>query len=303
VVWNVELDGAQRAAFADLAALLPYLGRADAIVDARILDPDEPLSGEINCRPVADEVTLDEPKVRGARLLVPEVPLDLEALALRPVDVRRQRALDPPGTAWQRYEVPAPEVPQRTRSVPRQEPVEAVRFALHAPAAPSRRAAVAVGNILRQASMSRYGARNDGSASLTLAGKDEDGTKLRGHRHAHYLAFSTGQNPLLEHVVVWSPAGFDERELDALETLRELRGYAWASDFRECRLGLEAVGAMQSVAPELVGPARLWRSFTPFAPARHGKHQTPWIQHAESEVRRELQYRDFPEPARVSALR
>jgi CRISPR-associated protein Csb2 len=95
----------------------------------------------------------------------------------------------------------------------------------------------------------------------------------------------------------------DATDLDALAAVPELARLQFARDFRACRLGLEAVGTIDEVAPRLCGPARAWQSFTPFAPARHGKRRTPWAEHVRDEVIQELGYRGLPVPTKVVSLR
>ncbi len=290
VEWPVELDDSASGALAELASLLPYLGRAESVCQAR-LHPGVLAPGE-RCQPISWGA--EGGPSAPVRVLLAEEPLDERHLAVRTSDVRSARLIDPPGSRWELYnrpEVAHPQTPVRRRA---SATPDALRWAIATPAPPSRRAAVAMADILRQACMSRYGKRFDGAASEVLAGKDAEGHRLSGHRHAHYLALDGDGDRLLDHLVLWAPAGFDEQVLSALAGLDRLTGFGHISDFRPARLGLEAVGEVGKVAPELVGPARVWTSHTPFSPPRHGKRSQTWDEVIEEQVNEELGRRGHP---------
>lgn len=304
--WNVDLDASARDVLAELAAAIPYLGRAESVCQARLLGSDEePVGtrcspGEASSEP--RHLTLGQRPILAARQ-----PLDISALTARTLDIRRGRRVLPAGARWVEYPIPTPVVASHVpRRLPRR-PVTAVRWRISSPALPSRKAAVAMAHVLRHACMSCYGSDNVGDPSSVLAGKDAEGKPLRGHRHAHYLAFATdpatsGPN-LLDTLVVWAPGGLRDEELTALSRLtkRGLRGFAHVPDFRACRLGLEALGEVADVAPELVGASRVWESVTPFAPARHARRQS-WPDHVCDQIRAELGWRGLPAVEHVDLM-
>jgi CRISPR-associated protein Csb2 len=88
----------------------------------------------------------------------------------------------------------------------------------------------------------------------------------------------------------------------ALARIPALRGFAHVEDFRPCELGLEGVGPLNAVAPQLVGSSRHWRSVTPFAPGHHGRKRVPWPEHVAAQVRAELDVRGLPAPIDVRVL-
>src|SRR5207237_4746759 len=93
-------------------------------------------------------------------LLAPTLPLDLDALVVRPVDVRAGRLLFPPGSRFLGYiAVPGPAgaAAPRARRRPRQAPVEAVRFSVTSRVRPPYTDAVAVADFLRSAALSKLG--------------------------------------------------------------------------------------------------------------------------------------------------
>jgi CRISPR-associated protein Csb2 len=302
VTWPVDLDPPERQALGALAALLPYLGRAEAICTARLLDQPPPLTGA-RCSPVHSQhvASSDTPCIR---LLTPHRPLDLTTLTARTIQVRKARRIDPPGTYRAPYTRPEPArplpPPHRTR---RRSTPTAVKLAITGPALPSVRAAVALGDALRLACMACFGSLFDRGASPILAGKDAAGIPLTGHRHAHYLAVDEDGDHLLDHLVLWAPAGLGPAELRAIDKLhtRPL-SVGYAPDLRPVRLGVEAVGEITNVAPHLVGPAQAWTSHTPFAPPRHPKRRQHWTDFVEAEIRHELALRSLPRPSAVGHL-
>lgn len=298
VIWPVDLDEEARRTLALLVGALPYLGRAESICEARLLQPEELLDGNV-CRPVNNGRT---PGHETVRLLAPRRPLDFPALLTRPVDVRRGGAVDPPGAYWQTYEVPTRSVPPAPLAARRRPPSRrptAVRWAIHAPAPPSVRAALAMTDVLRRACMSMIG----DPPSPLLAGKDPTGAPLKGHQHAHYLALDDEGSRRLTHLLVWAPAGLGDREVRALARLEALKGWGHVSDFRPARLGLEAVGDIAVVEPPLVGPSARWVSHTPFAPPRHAKRGADWHAHVVAQVGEELARRGFPDPSSIRLRR
>lgn len=298
VRWPVALTASERQALGRLAEALPYLGRAESVCEGRLLDEGEAIHGR-ECRPILVDEEASE--IAAVRLLTPSPPLDTAAMLARPVTIRAKGLLDPPGAYWQPYtapqSVPVPTT-RRPQAGPSQPPARrptAVRWAIAESDRPSLHAALAVTSVLRQACMSRYGT----PPSPILAGKDVQGTPLEGHRHAHYLALDEDGDRLLDHLVLWAPAGLDPVTVAVLAGVTDLRGYGHLSDFRPARLGVEGLGSIAVAAPTLIGPATRWITQTPFLPPRHGKRRQAWDDHIARQVREELARRGAPEPASV----
>src|SRR6185437_15432745 len=95
VRWDVELAGGQRAVLSKLLELMPYLGRAESVCEARLLDND-PEPDESWWRPgTAGD--------RQARLLAPARPVSRPALEISTVEVRRSRRTLPLGSVLVSY--------------------------------------------------------------------------------------------------------------------------------------------------------------------------------------------------------
>jgi CRISPR-associated protein Csb2 len=66
---------------------------------------------------------------------------------------------------------------------------------------------------------------------------------------------------------------------------------------------ISGIGAVEQVAPELVGPAQTWRAVTPFTPSRYPKkNRDEWHSFVVNEIQRELQLRDHGPAAEVEFL-
>jgi len=67
------------------------------------------------------------------------------------------------------------------------------------------------------------------NGSPIFAGCDENGSPLKGHRHAYIfsesnLALGIGANGEITHVTIYAPAGFGPAERSSLKHLRVVRG-------------------------------------------------------------------------------
>lgn len=287
IAWDVDLDERTRTALDALARLLPAIGRADSICEARLVEDDFRASDGRNwVRPAQPE----EDSV--LRLLCPALPLDLPSLLVRTTEVRAAGQARPPGSVWRRYThlVSSREDERVSRARALTRPT-AVRWALVAPARPSVTAVVAMTDVLRQAVQSAYGRRNGGRPSRLLAGKDPEGRPLQGHRHTHYLALDEDADGLVDTLAVWVPAGLDPSELSALVALERLWGREYVADFRPGNLVLEAVGGTEALPRRLVGPSRSWTSLAPYLPSRHRKRHEDPIPFLASDVSREIGFR------------
>lgn len=296
VSWPVDLGRDQREALSDLARLLPYLGRAESLCEARVLDGNLPPE-RIGDQALAPRI--DEPS--STRLLAPRSPLDLNALSVRTADLRRARLLRPPGAFWASYDEVQETLPIAARPVRRRpEPATVLRWAIDGPALPSVTATVAVADRLRSAAQSRYGELHRDSPSRLLSGKADDAAPLKGHQHAHYLPVDADGDGLLDELYLWCPAGLDAGEVAACTRIDRLSPGSPQAGFQHVRAALLSVGRREEVGSFLVGPAQVWVSATPFAPPRHSK--LDWPDHVRKQVDEELTRRTLPLPVEIRAV-
>ena len=298
VEWPTTLDVGDRGALHELVSALSYLGRADSLVDARLVTEVRPSGTGEWLAPV----DLDEPS-DTSRLLCVDAPLDLRALVARPLEIRRGRMLTPPGSRWVEYSRAESAIPSHRRKSISRPHVEAVRFAISGAAPTPRNSAVAVGDTLRLACMSQFGKAHDGAVSPVITGKSSDGLPLGGpHGHAHYLPFARrgSDRKYLDTVIVWTPNGFTVDEVAAVARQRRLWAPPHVDGVTGRQLGVEAFGSIRDIAPELFGPATIWRTATPYAPTRHGKQSIDEL--VAEDVVRELNHRNLPSPVSVRII-
>jgi CRISPR-associated protein Csb2 len=295
VRWDCDVPGEQRQVLAKLAELLPYLGRAESVCDARLVDGD----------PVPDE-NWWHPNGTGsrrARLLVAARPVSLAALEASTVDIRKRRRTVPPGTRWVSYAAGEP-VTAAAAPAAAAEPVNAIRFAV-------------TGQVPVQAThgiLLADEAHRQAGQELTRAGLTDAERKVilgsngaaTDHGHAHWLPLAAwGEKPQpVRHLLVWVPHGLQTREVRAVLGLRGMSGQRGSAEngydvrgFPPVQVLFQAAGRIEQVAPELCGPARRWRSLTPYLPVRHRKRESLG-DYLTADVRTELGYRDLP-PALV----
>src|SRR6266511_140620 len=111
-------------------------------------------------------------------------------------------------------------------------------------------------------------------------------------------AARTAEQPSLG-LVVWVPARLTADEVAAIVGVRAASGQRGGrgdsegyeiKGFPKTTLLLQAVGPVKQVAAELYGPARMWRSLTPYLPVRHPKRGS-LDDYLAADVRKELAYR------------
>jgi CRISPR-associated protein Csb2 len=203
--------------------------------------------------------------------------------------VRRGRRTLPTHTRWITYVPPRRQAPRPSPSSENPTGITALRYAV-ATRAPWR-AETAV--LLADAAHYRVAER--------LAVRDERGVLGSGgattdHRHAHWLPVPNRTGGV-EYVLVWVPMGLSERELADFIDLRALTGRQYRGGenirgFPDTRLLLQATGPVAAIAPEVCGPARRWRSLTPYLPVRHRRRED-LDEYVAADVSRELGYRSL----------
>lgn len=293
VRWDAELTGEQREVLAKLVELLPYVGRADAVCQARLLDGDR-VPDAIWWRPAGDGT-------ETVRLLVPTRPVQRTLLELGTVEVRRRRRTQPPETTWVTYRraVAGSAGDQAVR--PAVAPVvEAIRFAVE-----SQAPFLATHGVLLADEVHRLATRALDGGRPELLGHAGAGTD---HQHAHWVPVPTGGEPgaAVGALLVWAPVWLVAGEVTTIIELsnrllsgrRGRNGYE-VKGFPPTRLLLQSAGPVEQVAPELCGPARRWRSLTPYLPVRHRKRES-LDGYLAADVATELGYRDRDLPAAVT---
>ena len=292
--WNVDMAAAPRKALDELVAALSYLGRSESICDAALVS-----------RVQHPELVLWRPAGPGdrtdAEVLCVGHPFKLSNLLQSPDTVRKNRRIVPAGSHLVPYTKADPS--QVAAATTGWRPTyTAVRLAVHPRPRPTMSNAVVVGELLRRAALKKHGVPSE-----ALSGKTSSGERNRGkHQHAHYLSLAQGRRPdagePIDSLVVWAPGLLNGDELAALAQVKWLRAGRSASGVPDIAVAVAAFGAVEDIAPEIVGPSHVWISRTPFAPSRH-RQKRSWVEHIQVEISRELSvYRDLPVPASVKVL-
>lgn len=305
--WPGELPAPQAEALAALASSLPYLGRADSLCDARVLPGGIPAE-VAGTHTAASPLDLDgavPPGHTGTGLLAAALPLNIDALTARPVEVRAGKLRYPPGSRFVPYAIPDARPPARTRP-PRRERTRVkptvVRFALRAAAPPPLTQAVTLAEAFRSACVDTLHTARAERADSLLTGKDAANRPLTGHRHAHFLPVA-GTDGRITELVVWTPGGLAADEMDALAALagRQIGTPDGVRGPKHVQARISAYGDATILPAELRGPARTWTSTTPLVPNRHRKREDTDT-FIGGLVTRELGFRDLPEPTRIERL-
>jgi len=138
--------------------------------------------------------------------------------------------------------------------------------------------------------------RGQGSPPV-LTGRAADGTPLEGHRHTHILPVDLDSDGHLDHILLWAPMGFSREALAAIRRLRKTWTKGQSSDLH---VALAGHGKRETLSEskdlqDLLAPASVWKSATPFVPPRflkvRGKNTL------EGQIRSELAARALPNSA------
>ena len=308
---EVELEEQERTDLKSILERLPYLGRSESWCKARLLGA--PFL-RANCLVLApgEESGLRQEAVR---VLAPSEPLDYDALLVETSELRAKRMdpANPPGSRWVLYGRPydcfLPKAQRREPSRKGNEDVPTVvRYAIDSKVPPLTTDALKVGDLARRAAMAIFGRKYGGGVSLTLSGKDSSGRPLKGHKHAFYLPTDEDEDGWVDHLTVWTPAGLDEKELNALADLDVLNTDGGRPPIHLALLG---IGNRKDFSCNLFARSRVWRSITPFVLVRHpkwrgdtqgGKVPKRLVDGPEDQVELELQRRSIPQPTTVESL-
>ena len=300
VAWDLVLPAEQLAALKTLAARLGYFGRAESLVETRVLEgvtavepnatplPEgapppaktelirllAPMSPGDYSKWRADFLAASAPPTNGKKQpkkepTAPEIPDDLFAALHADTGNLQSAGWNlPPGALYVNYIRPESAFAPATRPRPRlgKGAPTLARYALVSAVAPSIAKAVSVADRVHGA-LCKWSDRGKGGAAVfTGLGGDEE--PLTGHRHAYVLCEANGPRDAITHVTIWAEMGFDEAACLALRQLSKVWGHG-GHDIRLVLHGIGQVGDFKECA--LFGKAAVWRSVTPFVSTRHPK--------------------------------
>jgi len=301
---DLPLD--DRKILATLLSKLSWFGRAEAWVDAELLDEsvDLPIGESLadDANPV--RVLCPDPLSAFDDKYYPPAP-DAKKVrkGLKPNDLlfdcpRWHLCLDTetihdegwsnvPGAKWLNYVRPAESVGHTKPANRRLERKFSVaRFLLDGPVLPLVTDTVGVAEAFRRAVMCRFGrlcrdnpqwaesfrrigVLNEFSSPL-LSGKELDGTIRKNHCHAYYLPGPAENDPRhITYITVTASEGFGAAEMAALSSLRELK----LSESMPLRVQLIGLGNPEDFDLRLFKTSTVWETLTPFVVHRHFKRR------------------------------
>ena len=303
VAWYATLAPAELDALRIFANRIGYFGRAESLVEARVLDGITAI--EANATPLAEGTSLPQ-KTELVRLLAPMLPTAYDewrddfmakaeaALGPKPTAAQKKKlpklpddlfvALHadtgdlqaagwnlPPGAAFVNYIrpenafAPAP----RPRASLKGPLLTMARYAITSAAAPLITQAISIGDRVHDA-LCKWSDQGKGRAAV-FTGLGGDGKPTTDHRHAHIFCEANGPRDAVTHITIWATMGFDEAACLALRRLNKV----WGHGGHDIRLVLHGIGGMEDFKEcplfAVQKPAKVWRSLTPFVSTRYAK--------------------------------
>ncbi len=324
IIWlwqDVTLDADGRATLGALLRAMNTFGRAESWCEAELLETTDK---EPNCR--LFELTAEAIGMRGAepvRVLAPQTKTWagselLEALTIETSAMRKAKQLEPSGAAWITYTRPLSLLSTHAAAPRRREknrpPVRVVRFALDSKVLPRVEETLPFCELVRRAVIWWSKQVAPERHSELINGKTADGARLKGHRHAHFIATDEDEDGKLDHVTValpYNPEGFSPDDIEAITSLQKIKWqernypiYTRLTGFGDAAQFVKQASAPN--APRILRPARRWRSITPFVLPRFatrgaGKGARPRDTPIE-QLKREAASRGLPEVADYKLL-
>ena len=278
VHWELALTGEEKKALGILVDRLGYFGRAESLVEGKLLPSNTPF--EPNATPLADGDPLpnDQEIVRllaplspaayaqwSQKVTTPSLPENIYAALY--VDTSELQAAGwslPPGAAHVNYTRNAHAfdvTPVPSFQLDRPKPPVA-RFALASQVLPRITQALSVAERVHQ-SLCKI---SDNASIFT--GHDLEGKPLTGHQHAYIWCEALGERDAITHITVYAREGFPQETCRALRKLRKV----WGHGGHELQLVLLGLGTTDTFEDSRAfGESDVWESYTPFVPTRHRK--------------------------------
>lgn len=269
VKWEVDLSTEERVALSRLVDLLPYLGRAESMVEARLRDDDDPdLASNQYVRIEHGYPTSSaQPQLR---LLTSGPTSTFEDLLAVPWKLRSKGFVTPPST------LPAPYFAERSIERVSRPPqrsgrpdVSLLEWQLVGKGRIPATSAVAYCEILRWAILKAV-RQQFPDVGWEVTGKENDAAVDRDNQHAYFLPLV--RDGFLEGLAAWFPTPVPDGVAQVAASVPRL----WFNDrdglrdFRPARLFLASISSTTSEAVMLsTGASTTWETVTPYAPSRH----------------------------------
>lgn len=333
VAWPVTLSSGAASLLIDLVPKLSYLGRAESVVEARLVGDEHLPDGTVASptdvnRPGLEPIALLAPMTarayaawlvdtalpegtktgpkKGKTAKVSPFPLDSFAAVL--VDtafLQTHGWTQPPGSRRvQYYRPPLATSPRRVVSHARSVvPADTALFVL---ASDTRRGEVLplFARSLPQAELLHEGLVRQLGESICpeLTGRARDGECLKGHRHATLVPLDIDADGHLDHFLVHAPMGLGAEAQRSLRAIRKIYAKGAAKPLFVTLAGIGELADFVHLGPGRVAALSescVWVSQTPFVPPRHLKARRHTL---EDQVHAELAARSLPRAKRIDVL-
>jgi CRISPR-associated protein Csb2 len=300
MAWSVDLDESQRGALSILCERLNYLGRAESIVEAKLLPPEVSIKANSLPLPEGDGVPVGCELVRVLCASSPELhdawiaanrpkeevkakgkkakskssnsslpPSIFEALHAETATLQAEGWLIPPGSRWADYTRQSDCFQSSAVRPTRQQkkPVTVARFAIASAVLPRITQAISVAERMHQT----LAKRADGKAcARVFIGKEANGEPLKGHQHTHIFCELGEKRDSIGFITLYAPMGFDQEAQQVIEDVQ--RKALWGHGGHDLELILRGFGDVDTFDIPIFRRAKRWTSITPFVPTRHAKH-------------------------------
>ena len=304
IIWdNVILSQDETELLQSIIKNLHYFGRTESWCTASISTE----SHNHNCYPLKNseqhleekvvDVLVPKKNVNFVDLSKPNSNSDnLESISVTTRTLQNKNYIDPPGGEWVQYIIPQNCFDGQTQFDNKAyitNNITLVRYAIVGSIKPSIKDTLRVGDIARSACMSRYGKNKNGANSATFSGKDNNGDKLTGHKHAFYLPTYETQYDKIDHLTIIALNEFDKDELDVLFTLKRLYRY----NSTDIHLVFQGCGTLDNFSDiPILKKSHKWISATPLILSRHIKYRGKknnkrMIDGPEEQIRNEIKKR------------
>ena len=237
ILWNnVTFSQQEIELLQSILKNLHYFGRAESWCTISISTEHH---DNYNCVPLEDQENVSDGEL--VRVLVPNQNVDfvdlsnpqldednLKSISITTAVLQNKNYIDPPGGKWVQYIRPQNCFEEKTypkNNTSMLDNITLVRYAVVGTIRPHIKDTLRVGDLARNACMSKYGKIKNGDTSTIFSGKDGKGKPLLNHTHAFYLSTYETQHDEIDHFTIFAPSGFNKEELEALFCLKRLYRY------------------------------------------------------------------------------
>jgi len=293
----------------ELLEELNYLGRSESWVKAQVVvrEPDV----EWNCFPVSENAMMENTEtVQLSCLLSPEehdqLPYKpesatwLNALCMTTKEILMEGWSSPPAMRMLDYQrsVNALKPTLRKMSQPSKTKFHCAKYQLQSSVLPRVQETVQFSERIRAYLMGihkRIQGDDPSKVSMIFSGKNPEGGKLTGHKHAYYLPLDEDGDGRLDHLIVVAKNPFSHSELKALDLLRSV----WQSKGRpDVNIILVSLSEDKDEHSSYG-----WASATPFVTTRHHrKGRGTYEEWLTKEIKKECSFHGIPEPTEIQLI-